>query len=147
MIKTLVKICGLIIVGLFLNSCRESQSDRPEFISTKFINDTIDLNLRQLINISPKGNFIAIFYKESSMSFGSGNKVMKLYSRDSLSIDECFYGAHPLAVTDWNDSTLIIKCSVSSGHGDKTYRKWYLDNSVDKNTMIGDLNIIYMKNY
>ena len=81
------------------------------------------------------------------MSFGSGNKVMKLYSSDSLSVDECFYSSHPLEITDWNDSLLIIKCSVFTGHGDKAYRKWYLDNSIDKNDEIGNFKTIYMKNY
>lgn len=147
MTDNFIKICRLILIGVFLVCCKEKQSDRPEFIPTKFINDTTDLKLRQVIRLTPSDNFVAIFYKESSMSFGSGNKVMKLYTKDSISIDECFYGAHPLGVTDWNDSTLIIKCAVSSGHGEKEYRKWYLDNSVDRNDQIGDLKIIYMKNY
>lgn len=147
MIDNYTKIFGFILIGIFLVCCKESQPEKPEFVSTKFVNDTTDLKLRQVIKLVPDDNFVAIFYKESSMSFGSGNKFMKLYNKDSVSIDECFYGAHPLGITDWNDSTLIIKCAVSSGHGDKKYRKWYLDNSVDKNDKIGDLNIIYMKNY
>jgi hypothetical protein len=146
MIDKLLKIYGIIIIGLFLTNCKDNQSDKPAFVSTHFTKDTADLELREVVNLSSNGNFIAIYYKESS-SFGSGNKVMKLYSEDSISIDECFYGAHPLAVTHWNDSTLIIKCAVSSGHGNKAYRKWYLDNSVDKNDKIGDFRISYMKNY
>lgn len=135
------------MIGLLLTSCKVGQSDNPVFVSTKYTKDTVDLELRQIVNLSSNGDFIAIFFKESSMSFGSGNKVMKLYSRDSLSVNECFYGSHPLEITDWNDSSLIIKCSVSTGHGDKAYRKWYLDNSVDKNDKIGNFKIIYMKNY
>lgn len=143
---TLLKICGIILIGLLLTNCKDSQTAKPVFVSTKYTKDTVDLELRQVVNLSSNGDFIAIYYKESA-SFGSGNKVMKLYSRDSISVDECFYGAHTLGITDWNDSTLIVKCAVSSGHGDKAYRKWYLDNSVDKNDRIGDFKIIYMKNY
>lgn len=121
--------------------------NKSDFVATKFVSDTTNLKLRQVVENLCKNQFIAVYYADSDWSFGSGNKIVKLYSSDSISIDERFYGAHPISIINWTDSTIIIKCSVSSGHGNQQYRKWYLNNSVDKNEKLGQYNLIYKKNY
>jgi hypothetical protein len=40
-----------------------------------------------------------------------------------------------------------MNAGVFSAHGDSTYRKIYLDGSVDKNKSIGKYQIEYKKNY
>lgn len=142
----ITNICGLLLIGMLLTNCRNDQAGKPGFVPTAYAKDTLALELKQLVTVSSKGDFIAIYHSVSS-NFGSGNTLMKLYSKDSISVDECLYGSHPLALTDWNDTTLVIKCAVSSVHGNKAYRRWYLDNSVDKNDSIGYFKIRYMKNY
>ena len=131
-----------------MTNCNRTDSiKKNEFVSTNFKADTCNLVVRQIYKNPKQNDFLVVFFKESSMSFGSGNKLMKLYNSDSISVDECFYGAHPLIIKDWNDSLIYIDVEVFSGHGDSTYRDWYLDNSVDKNDNIGGYKIHYNKNY
>ena len=138
----------LISITVLLWSCVERNAEtKPEFISTKYQSDINKHTVIQLFEDPNSNDFIVVFYKESSMSFGSGNNIIKLYSKDSFSIDENFYGAHPLEVSYWKDSIIFIDCSVYSAHGDSIYRKKYLDNSVDKNMAIGKYKIEYIKNY
>ena len=137
----------LLIIMLFGNCTGKIIDNKLDFISTNFISDTSKFELEQ-VYMNPKSkDFVAIFFNESSMSFGSGNKIMKLYSKDSMSIAECFYGAHPLEIINWLDSTIKIECAVYSAHGDSKYREWYLDQSVNKNGKIGQYKIDYIKNY
>ena len=138
---------AIIVIIILSCSSRETRYKKPDFISTDFRADTSNYKLRQLISNPGADDFVAVYFKESSMSFGSGGKLIKLYNKDSISIDECYYGAHPLIATSWFDSTIIFECSVYSAHGDSAYRRKYLDNSVDKNSMIGKYRIEYVKNY
>lgn len=145
--NNLKTIVALLFSSVILICFGCSVEPKPDFVPTKYVSDTTNLKLRQVVKNRTSNQFIAVYYADSEMSFGSGNKIVKLYSSDSISIDECFYGAHPLGVTNWTDSTIIMKCAASAGHGNRQYRKWYLANSVDKNKKLGEYRLIYMKNY
>ncbi|MFC0878912.1 hypothetical protein ACE01N_20125 [Saccharicrinis sp. FJH2] len=149
MINRLIIIFFVTIIGIIISACSSGETSykKPDFISTDFKDDTANYKLRQLIDNPNGDDFIAVFFKESSMSFGSGGKIIKLYNKDSISIDECYYGAHPLIAKTWLDSTIILECKVYSAHGDSINRRKYLDSSVDKNDIIGHYHIDYIKNY
>jgi hypothetical protein len=89
--------------------------------------------------------FLAIFYDENKSM--SGIKFVKLYRSDSLSVDEAYYGAHPLELNNWTDSEIIFDAGVFSAHGDSVYRKQYLNNSIDSDSTLGIYKIKYNKNY
>lgn len=81
------------------------------------------------------------------IKWGGNGKIVKLYSRDSISIDEKYYGEHPMVVAELVDSSITFIACVYDAHGDSIYRKWYLDNSVDKNIKIGRHKITYRNNH
>lgn len=120
-------------------------ADAASKLPTRFAEDVNKMILRQVIKSPDSLYLLAVYFDESGSL--SGNKVVKLYDKDSVSIDERHYGAHPLEVLAWKDSTITIKAGVFSAHGDSAYRKWYLDKSVDKNSRIGFFDITYRKEY
>ena len=70
-----------------------------------------------------------------------------MYSGDSTSIAQLYYGAHLLKISKWTDSLILIDAGVFSAHGDSVQRKLYLDGSVDKNKSLGNYQIKYNKDY
>lgn len=112
---------------------------------TRFVDDVKKMILEQVSNSPDSLYFLAVYFDESRSI--SGNKVVKLYGKDSLSIDERFYGAHPLEVVGWKDSAVVFKAEVFSAHGDSASRKRYLDAFLDRNQNIGHFAIRYEKNY
>lgn len=138
----------LIYLLLFLQfGCQEHQEkdNPPSKSQIRFVDDVKKMILEQVSKSPDSLYFLAVYFDESGSL--SGNKVLKLYNKDSMSIDERHYGAHPLEVVGWKDSTIVFKAEVFSAHGDSAYRKWYLDASVDKNKRIGRFAIRYHKNY
>ena len=127
--------------------CQEhhEKDDPPLKSPTRFAEDVNKMILRQVSKSPDSLYFLAVYFDESRSL--SGNKVVKLYGKDSVSIDERFYGAHPLEVVGWNDSTVVFRAEVFSAHGDSTMRKRYLDGFVDRNKRIGHFTIRYQRNY
>jgi hypothetical protein len=113
--------------------------------SSKYGDDLKRFELSQIVKSPVSKEFIAIFHDASSSL--SGNNLLKLYSEDSSSIGELYYGAHPLEISSWSGSSITLNACMYSAHGDSTYRKWALDNSVDKNLAIGKYKLSYNKNY
>ena len=140
----MIKWTGGLVFILFL-SCSDTDSSKRKLISTKFIDDVKQYKLEQQISSLSNKHFMAIYYDETKSM--SGVKILKLYNKDSFSIDEKFFGAHPLKISNWTDSIVWIDASVFSAHGDSLYRRIYLDGSVDKNKRIGKYKIEYNKNY
>ena len=123
----------LILIFFF----RECSDWNKRFKSTSYSADKIQYGEGRLIKNPNSDDFIVMYIEESSMSFGSSIRIIKLYTKDSISIDECYYGWHTLDIKTWTNSIITFTCGVYSATGDTEYRKWYLDNSVDKNQMIG----------
>lgn len=121
--------------------------DKKTSNPTTFSSDSSIMTIQQFLKNPYSEDFLVVYYKESSMSFGSGIKVLKLYSSDSIAIDENFYGAHPLTIKNWSDSTILMHVEVFSSHGDSLYRRTYLNNSIKGKTSIGNYAINYMKDY
>jgi len=139
----MTKLLLILFVFSFF-SCHDGKI-KNDFLSSRYNDDLIHLQFEQKVN-SPDGKkFIGIFYDDSKSM--SGIKIIKLYNADSLSVDELYYGAHPLLIENWNDSVILMKAGVFSAHGDSVFRKLYLDGSVDKNTSIGEYKIEYKKDY
>jgi hypothetical protein len=136
-------IVSLIALSFF--SCSITDKNKREFISTKFIDDLNQYKLEQKFNSPNNKDFIGIYYDETRSL--SGIKILKLYSGDSSSVAELYFGAHPLEISNWVDTFIVMNAGVFSAHGDSTYRKIYLDGSVDKNKSIGKYQIEYKKNY
>jgi hypothetical protein len=136
------KFSAPLIILIF--GCQSLSNDHT-FNPAKFSEDLKALKLEQVVTSADGKHFLAVFYNESRSM--SGIKVVKLYGADSISVDEAFYGAHPLQVENWKDSVIIFNAGVFSAHGDSAARKRYLDGSVDRNTSLGKYKISYLKNY
>ncbi len=133
---------------LFLHfGCQEHpEKDDPVLKPpTRFADDVNKMILRQVSKSPDSLYFLAVYFDESRSL--SGNKVVKLYGTDSLSVDEALYGAHPLEVVRWNDCTIICKVEVFSANGDSTFDKQYLDAFLDRNKKIGHFVIRYEMHY
>jgi|SRR5215203_4496342 len=137
-----LRIAALLMIMFF--GC-QSRSTDDTFKPTKFAEDVKTLKLEQLATSPDRKHFLGIFYDESRSM--SGIKVVKLYNSDSVSINEAYYGAHPLAVDHWSDSGIVFNAGVFSAHGDSATRKRYLDGSVDHNTTLGSYKLSYLKDY
>jgi hypothetical protein len=72
---------------------------------------------------------------------------MKLYSMDSISIDEAHFGALPIEIKKWENLNIYLSIEVYSAHGDSTTRKRYLDNSTNRNKRLGPFKLFYEKSY
>lgn len=131
-----------ILIFLFLISCSVNQQKKD--IGTIFSNDIKEDSLLNIVSLPDRKEFIAKFIYPAGLSYGVS---LKLYSTDSVSTDVLYFGEHPLTITSWNDSTIMIDACVFSVHGDSAYRKFYLDNSVDKNRQLGKYKIKYSKMY
>ena len=140
---TSARIGAPLLLILFIG-CQSSTTNNT-FKPTRFAEDVQTLKLEQLFTSPDKNNFLGVFYDENKSM--SGIKVVKLYNTDSISIDECYYGAHPLQVDSWNDSGIVFRAGVFSHHGDSLARKRYLDDSVDPDTVIGRYTVRYKKDY
>jgi hypothetical protein len=92
-----------------------------------------------------RGEFVALYFDENRSL--SGNRILRLYSRDSVFIEELLYGAHPMEIISHSDSSITIEVGVCSGHGDLAYRTWYLDHFTSSNPKIGQYRIHYIKDY
>src|SRR4051812_20990455 len=96
--RTITYLLLLVVTG-----CHENRT-KPEFILSKFSDDRKRYTLRERFNSPVTKEFICIFYEDKGAT--AAGKIMKLYSADSTSIDERYYGEHPLNVVRWNDSTI-----------------------------------------
>src|SRR5690606_5805585 len=139
----IARIASPLLFIIFIG-CQSSTTDTT-FKPTSFAEDVKTLKLEQVFDSPDRNNFLGIFYDETKSL--SGNKIVKLYSTDSISIDECYYGAHPLEVDHWTDSGIVFMAGVFSHHGDSLARKRYLDWSVDGETILGRYNVKYKKDY
>ncbi len=128
---------------LLLLSCSTLEMQNEAAV-TSFVNDTAKMRLDQLL-VLPNNEFIGLYFDENSSL--SGNRRIRLYTPDSLCIDQLSFGAHPMTIISHTDSTVTIEVSVYSAHGDSVYRSWYLDNSVDGKTPLGPYEIHYVKDY
>ena len=127
-----------------LLGCDGSGSERA-FRSTRFANDMKEFKLEEVASSPLHDGFVALYYDENSSM--SGNKILKLYSKDSVSIADLFYRAHPMELVSWNDMLITFAVGVYSAHGDLKNRRWYLDNSVDGKHLLGRYRIAYEKDY
>src|SRR5688572_2730318 len=114
------KFLFILFFLLFISFCIKKFLFK-EFIATKYTDDLKKYTFLQYILSPSQKEFIGVFHDESGSL--SGNNLIKIYSPDSMSYDELYYGAHPLEITSWTDSAIIIKASVYSVHGDSAYRK------------------------
>jgi hypothetical protein len=131
-----------VLLLIILSGC-QSDSTEKTYNPTKYSDDIRNLKLEQVSTSPDHRSFIGIFYDEGKSL--SGRKIIKLYGTDSMSVDEAYYGAHPLEVYKWVDSVIILDAGVFSAHGDSTYRKLYLDGSVDRNKTLGNFKVKYQK--
>ena len=129
---------------LFIFGCQSGFPD-DSFKQTRFAEDVRTLKLEQVSSSPEREHFLGVFYDESKSM--SGIKVVKLYNSDSVSIDENYYGAHPLEVDHWSDSGIVFNAGVFSAHGDFANRKRYLDGSVDRNEKLENFSVYYQKDY
>ena len=111
------------LMALSFFSCNSTDKNKREFISTKYIDDLNQYKLEQKYNSPNNKDFIGIYYDETKSL--SGIKILKLYSGDSSSVAELYFGAHPLEISNWVDTAIVINTGVFSAHGDSAYRKIY----------------------
>jgi hypothetical protein len=134
----------ILAMLITVSACNEQESS---FIATNFENDRDTLELRQVFSEPNGPHFIGIFFKDSDYSFGSGHKVMRLYTADSISIDELHFGAFPLEIKRWEKANIYLSAEVYSAHGDSATRRTYLNTSTNRNKRIGAFNLLYEKKY
>jgi hypothetical protein len=133
-----------IFLLILFTGCQLGSTEKS-FKPTKFTEDVKTLTLEQVSTSPDRKHFLGIFYDESRSM--SGIKIVKLYGADSISASEAYFGAHPLEVEKWSDSTIVFNAGVFSAHGDAAIRKRYLDGSVDRNTTLGNYKLSYLKDY
>ena len=138
----ILRLAAILLVLFF--ACQPNMTN-DTFKQTKFAEDVKALKLEQVFSSPDRKHFLGIFYDESRTM--SGIKVVKLFNSDSVSVDEAYYGAHPLEVVNWSNSGIVLNAGVFSAHGDSSIRKKYLDGSVDRNSILGEYNLYYQKDY
>ncbi len=106
----------------------------------------IFINSEQIL-YSKDNKFILVISLDSSfLSYGSNNKVLRLYTWYYTQVEKRSYGEHPLKLGNWSgkDINISIDLQIMRLANKKNEPKIkYIENWLLKNSSIGDFNIRY----
>jgi hypothetical protein len=108
-----MNVIGVLSI-LFLNSLLSHSPIRKLYSPKNFSYDELK-NYNQSEQQAPdtirspdSKDMLAVYYKESEMSFGSGHTMCALYNSKMKLIDEFMLGAFPLSFTKWESDTICF---------------------------------------
>lgn len=129
--KLNIKIILILVVGLIV------------FGIWKYINFTQDIfkEAQQMVYSKDQRKILCINYEEPIMSYGSGHKVLRLYTSYYLLIAKNKFGEHPLEIKKWEGKDIDLEVK-SSYKENKNYIE-YVTDWVKRNKKIWNYNLHY----
>lgn len=122
----LILVAGLIVFGVW-----------------KYIIVTIGIfkEAQQVVYSKDQRKILCINYEEPIMSYGSGHKVLRLYTSYYLLIAKCKFGEHPLEIIKWEGKDIDLE--VKSPYKENQNYIEYVTNWVKRNRKIWNYNLHY----
>ena len=87
---------------------------------------------------SDSAYYIVLIYRESDMAFGSGHKILGLYTQSNKILDECIFGEFPIFFDSWKGNTIALK-TVPNDKG--SYNFHYVNSWIEQNKKIKNFDL------